>query len=243
MSTSPANLKIFVEGPDDSTFIKACIYQWFQVKISSSDASKDSSNVEGIVIELGGFSKHIMDFGKSTPLLARIIKSQQSSKIPWANIFIFDADDEIKDVKNGGFEKRKAYIQEQARNEGFSIADEELFLLPYNAKYRTSTGDIIHDGDLESLLTRVTAIPQIIECWDNYADCIKPYIQDNHTLSRKSKIFSYAEALTGFDSAGGRERKYLNTHHWNLDPTSQYLQPLHAFLKPYFDFTSNIPTP
>jgi hypothetical protein len=239
MSGRLTNIKIFVEGPDDSAFIKACIHKWLGDEVSSSGASKDG---DGTIIELGGFSKHVMDFGLSVPKVVRELKVQQTSKVSWTNLFIFDADDERKDPKNGGHAKRKAYIQQQARDKGISIADEAIFLLPFNAQYPASENPI-REGDLESLLLRITAIPAITNCWDNYENCIKPYLREQHTLSRKSKVFSYAEALTNFASAGGRDRDYQKIDHWNLDPASPYLLPLYDFLKAHFDSIPTSQTP
>lgn len=57
--------------------------------------------------------------------------------------------------------------------------------------------------------------------------------------ARKTKIYAYLEALVGESKKQKAKikeenRDYRNKDHWNLDPAHPPLQPLKAFLDPFF---------
>ncbi|MFY7997700.1 MAG: DUF3226 domain-containing protein [Candidatus Kapaibacteriota bacterium] len=229
---------ILVEGIDDAVFLRDVLRHWFQVEMKVYEHQKGHSAKDipatAQILALRGKDK-ISKLGALA--LRPIIDARQITSV----LVLFDADypdnDTKKQHKNrGGVKDRTLYIQEQAK--AVSIEIQGIFLFPFGDK----------NGDLEVLLEQLVTKPQITQAWDVYEETIKPDArilesEEQTLLSKKSKIFSYSEALTSFENAGGRERKYLNTNHWNLDPTSQHLQPLHAFLKPHFDSTPISPTP
>jgi hypothetical protein len=229
---------ILVEGIDDAVFVRDVLLHWFRVEMNVYEHQKEHSAKDvpstAQILALRGKDK-IRKLGAL--VLREIIDIRELTSV----LMSFDADYPDKDAKKqhknrGGVHDRTLYIQEQAKAVG--IALQGIFLFPFGDK----------NGDLEVLLEQLVTKPQITQAWDFYEETIKPDArtledEEQTLLSKKSKIFSYAEALTGFESAGGRERKYLDKSHWNLDHTSQHLRPLYNFLKPHFDSTPTPETP
>lgn len=233
-----SKILLLVEGIDDAIFLRDVIQDWFGHKLGVYEHDSEKPirdiSVSAQIFALRGKDK----IQKLASIFLQPIIDERSLTCV---LVLFDADfpdnDTVKQHKNrGGVAARTAYIREQAKQKNIQLQD--IFLFPRGNE----------DGDLENLLERIVTIPGITQEWDKYEQAITPMartLEQNevNVLSKKSKIFSYSEALTGFEKAGGRERNYRDTNHWNLDRTSQHLQPLHTFLKSYFDSTSNIPTP
>jgi hypothetical protein len=218
---------VLVEGIDDAVFVRDVIFHWFGYKLKFHEYNQHQSDAKGAqILALKGKDK-IKLLGPS------ILKPLIDERGITTTLVLFDADypnaDSKKQHKNrGGVSDRTAYIQEQANAVNISL--QGIFLLP--------TGN--QNGDLEVLLEQLVTVPTITKQWDMYEAAITPFSRpledsDRSLLSKKSKVFSYAEALTSFEEAGGRERNYLNKEHWNLDHTHEALTPLYDFLKPYFN--------
>lgn len=140
------------------------------------------------------------------------------------NLIIIDADSDAN--------KRKLEV------EGI-IAENEItasfFLLPNDSD----------EGDLETLLERIisTRNSQIFECWGNYEDCLSHISIEGRDAplsipARKSKIYSYLEALVGESRSQKKlakdpNRNYKNADHWDLG--SENLSDLKAYLDDYYN--------
>ena len=94
----------------------------------------------------------------------------------------------------------------------------ELFLMP--------NGD--HIGALETLLSDIAVKRDIIECFDQYKNCISQY----NSVDEKDKIYAYLDALLPekdkLKLIRDENRDFRNKDHWNLHHDS--LKPLLAFL-------------
>lgn len=133
------------------------------------------------------------------------------------NLLIFDADKK--------FNERKKELEEWKNSANLSF---ETFLLPNNSD----------PGALEDLLENIIAEENqpVFDCWNNYEECLKTKSDERKsftTPAKKTKIYSYLEALLGETreekkKIKERERNYKNLKHWNLN--SEALNPLKDFL-------------
>ncbi len=102
----------------------------------------------------------------------------------------------------------------------------KLFLFPNDAS----------DGNLENLLCEIATEREILVCFEAYEACIRGH----EAPVIKSKVFAYLDALlTDKNKKGNKHdlikeanRNYRNSAHWDLH--HEYLQPLKAFLTPFF---------
>lgn len=102
----------------------------------------------------------------------------------------------------------------------------KLFLFPSN----------IGNGALENLLCDIAIERKIIDCFENYQECINGY----EAPVTKSKVYAYLDALLPAnqkksdkkDMLKEENRNYRNTHHWNLKHNT--LNSLKDFLSPLF---------
>jgi hypothetical protein len=242
----PETALILVEGIDDIIFVQSVVQRWFGLSFDYYEHK--SEKFDGSKIHNAAKDKHIFGVGgkNNIGLLGPILKQffdvrcNKNPSMPF--LLIFDADFPSKidssNPERGGFSARQPHLLEQVQKVDSTFTKKQIYLFPEDHD----------DGDLEILLERIVAKPEITRTWDDYEARITPFSRtlegnERDILSKKSKIFSYAEALTGFESAGGRERKYLEKNHWNLDPKNKHLRNLHDFLKPHFDSTPISPTP
>jgi len=139
---------------------------------------------------------------------------EKNTDLEGVNLIVFDADED--------FNERK---QEILNFREFNNIDFELFLFPNNED----------KGDLETLLENI--IPEdnknIINCWDNYENCIGKLSKNLTIPANKTKIYAYLEVLLGKTQEEKkkikeRSRDYKNKKHWNLN--SDYLLNLKNFL-------------
>jgi len=168
------------------------------------------------VIKLGGW-EGIKDGGM-------INQFKKNTDNLGTNLIIIDADSDV--------EERRLTIR--------SIIDKNeitasLFLLPNNAE----------EGDLETLLERIINghNSQIFDCWEKYEYClseinIEGRVKPLTIPAKKSKIYSYIEALVDDSNAQKKlikdpNRNYKNTEHWNLESDS--LSDLHGFFDSVFN--------
>ena len=123
------------------------------------------------------------------------------------NIFIVDADDDLKDKEDKIHE-----IDEEA----------SCFFIPNNED----------SGCLEDLLNRIIAEKHAIvfECFERYQKCLDTN-GDYCLPNNKAKIYAYCEAILGGKSKKikERERDYLDMELWDL--SNDYLIPLKEFIK------------
>jgi hypothetical protein len=130
-------------------------------------------------------------------------------------ILIVDADD--------NFEERREEIITDFEKFDIPIS---LFLFPNNNGVR----------NLETLLAEIAIERQVIQCFEQYENCIQNY----NLPVLKSKIYAYLDALipenekANYKTDPRRDelRDYTNNAHWNLE--HEYLQPLRNFLSPFF---------
>ncbi|HEX3025133.1 MAG TPA: hypothetical protein VHP12_07975, partial [Chitinophagaceae bacterium] len=91
------------------------------------------------------------------------------------------------------------------------------------------------NGNLEDVLSSITVRHDLIDCFQQYEQCVNHYPQKlNH-----SRIYSYLDMIlypnaivNGKDLRKEEFRNYRNHTHWNLH--HEYLDPLYSFLSPYF---------
>ncbi len=119
---------------------------------------------------------------------------------------------------NGNYGNRKDEIDSQLLKAG--LGGIPYFILPNNGA----------NGNLENLLLNCTnpAHSSIMECFDNYYNCLNKY----HQPDLKSKVYSYVDALLPIaDKKKAREenRDYNDINIWNL--ATPELDPLKNFLQ------------
>jgi hypothetical protein len=198
-------VKIFVEGDGDKKFIQ--------------DITKYCTNLilDTDIIIIGGWEK--ISSSKNEGEAYRI-EFQKNNDMGGTNLVIFDSDDD--------FQSREETLIQWSIKYSLSF---ELFLFPNNND----------NGELESLLeTIINPIHQgIFNCWTQYENCVArlapTFRPQGYTLpARKSKIYSYLEALQGNTYSQKKLckdpfRNYLEEEHWNLQ--SPNLRPLINFLR------------
>lgn len=132
------------------------------------------------------------------------------------NVLILDADTESN---GGGFQKRKKEVKDTIGND----IQYDLFLFPNNKD----------DGDLETLLEKIINPNHkgLLECFENYEDCITSKDSIYETPNTKAKMYAYISSF----KLSSEERKDLskdwlfsNSEYWNLN--SKKLYPLENFL-------------
>ena len=128
-------------------------------------------------------------------------------------IVIFDADNDIQNSIDN--------IKNNLTNH--NLNDEDIFLFPNNQD----------NGNLENILINIAVRKEIMDCFDNYIDCIK-LLDDTNIPVNKSKVYAYLESIRGYNKKEIKEdkRDYTNNEIWNID--SDYLIPLKKFLDKYF---------
>lgn len=233
----PETALILVEGIDDIIFIQSAIQHWFKLsfdyyehKPEKFDAGKINNTAK---------DKHIFGVGGKDsigllgPILKQFLDARRSKNPSMPFLLIFDADFPSKidssNPESGGFSARQPHLLEQVQKVDSTFTKEQIYLFPEDHD----------DGDLEILLEHIVTKPEITRAWDDYEALITPFSRtpkgnERSILSKKSKIFSYAEALNGTKKANGSLRDYQNTNHWNLTHTSKHLQPLYDFLSKHF---------
>lgn len=141
-------------------------------------------------------------------LIASIQENLDNNK---TNILVLDSDEDFK--------KRETKILQDFQQFGIGV---ELFLFPTHSE----------NGTLEHLLCNITVKSDILECFEQYEECIKGY----ESPVIKSKVFAYLDALLPKNQKKGNSndriqdvyRDYRNKEHWDLN--SSYLEPLRTFL-------------
>lgn len=199
------SLKIFVEGDADKKFLQDVI------KFCTGIVLKDD------IIGVGGWN-NILSEGSKGEFIR--IEMKKNSDNFGDNLIIFDADVDFND--------RELSITQWSIDYNL---DFDLFLFPNN-----------HDnGDLETLLERIInpIHNDIFICWNQFETCLKGKnpvgMPHGYTVpAKKSKIYSYMEALHGTskkekEKCKDPNRNFLNENHWNLN--SPYLLSLITFLR------------
>lgn len=162
------------------------------------------------IIEIGGCNKELL--GKST------LSFRENTGKGGTNLLIFDADD--------NFEEKLNEIQTAREQLGLEF---EIFLFPNHELA----------GDLEVLLYNIVSDRHriVLECWEQYENCLEKQEYAYTLPARKTKIYAYLEALLGRSNSQKekikeRNRNYRNAEHWNLE--TNYLTALKTFLKKHF---------
>lgn len=128
-------------------------------------------------------------------------------------IVIFDADNDInKSIDN---------IKTNLKN--YNLDDKDIFLFPNNKD----------NGALEDILINIAVRKEIINCFDNYIECIKLLENINIPID-KSKIYAYLDSIKGYDKnkIKEEERDYTNKEIWDI--SNDFLNPLKEFFNQYF---------
>lgn len=152
-------------------------------------------------------------FGKDS-LIKFQTNFKQSSGRGVTNLVVFDA--------NGSYTKRLAELELKKVELDIQF---ETFLFPNDKD----------SGDFETLLEHIINPDNafILDCFDNFNQCVVTINPQLFTLNKKTKIHNYISVLVSDVAlAKERNRDYLNSEHWNLN--SPELTPLYDFLKPYF---------
>ncbi len=155
------------------------------------------------ITEVGGWN----NLEKNTPTIKRLNDEGHSVKI------IFDADDD--------YQERRAYIEKFKANNNLNF---DIFLLPDNSL----------SGDLETLLECIANDKhrRVLDCFQQYEDCLKKYEKTYALPIRKSKIYAYVDAFPKTNEQKKELKKenffYKDSEIWNLD--SEALRPLVDFL-------------
>ncbi len=120
-------------------------------------------------------------------------------------------------------------IRKKEFAEKLSLIDVKLSkIITYNTFYFPNDNE---KGNIESLLLKIAVNEKLITCFHNYINCIAPIIIRN---KEKSQVYAYLHALDK-DNKGiyqDNKRDYTITDHWDLNHPS--LEPLKAFLSPFF---------
>ncbi|MGA0556720.1 DUF3226 domain-containing protein [Larkinella sp. VNQ87] len=211
-------VQIFVEGVADQKFLQDIILDWYGIELSIGGIN-DKVGKPVDILELGG--KDAFDTPDKLKKLTPVFQTLAITGKP--ALVIFDADK---------FATNNANLLVHSQTYGF-----RFFLFPNNQ----------HDGDLETLLEAlIHPVNRVIfDCWESYESCLKTHkttLTDSGsftTPARKTKIYAYLEALLGESDSEKekikeRKRNYREPNHWNLDPANPVLQPLKAFLDPFF---------
>ncbi|WP_297286012.1 DUF3226 domain-containing protein [uncultured Brachyspira sp.] len=128
-------------------------------------------------------------------------------------IVIFDADNDInKSIDN---------IKTNLKN--YHLDDKDIFLFPNNKD----------SGSLEDLLINIAVRKEIINCFDNYIECIK-LLENINVPINKSKVYAYLDSINGYDKnrIKEEERDYTNKEIWDI--YNDFLNPLKEFFNKYF---------
>lgn len=121
---------------------------------------------------------------------------------------IFDADNDL--------ELAKENIKNQLGEELFDKC--EIFLIPNNKD----------KGNLETLMENIAKEKCVLQCFDNYTECLKTLQNKNRDIrlpTKKSKIYAYKYSF-GYNN-GDKNYKIDNTY---FDLDNEYLTPLKEFL-------------
>ncbi|MCI5786036.1 MAG: hypothetical protein MR025_01080 [Helicobacter trogontum] len=121
---------------------------------------------------------------------------------------IFDADDDL--------ELAKENIKNQLGEELFAKC--EIFLIPNNKD----------KGNLETLIENIAKEKCVLQCFDNYMECLKTLQEKNQNIklpAKKSKVYAYNHS---FGYKNGDENYKIDNTYFDLE--SEYLEPLKSFL-------------
>lgn len=141
---------------------------------------------------------------------ASIKENQENQK---RTIVIIDADID--------FQSRKKEVLKDFTDFGIPVS---LFLFPNDDK----------PGCLENLLCSIAIEQKILNCFEQYENCIVGY----ESPVIKSKVFAYLDALLPANKKKGdskdliqeKNRDYKNKAHWDIN--HEALSPLKEFLQP-----------
>ena len=151
---------------------------------------------------------------------------KQNTDESGTNLVVFDADE---DRNGGGFEKRKASLEDFKKKAGIEF---DLFLWPDNKG----------DGDFELLLSKVINAKHqcLLDCYDEFEKNVRqhdPQEEKYVTPGRKGKMYTYETLHKGLQKLGNEIKagywQFDNPEYWNLE--GEKLKPLVEFLTPYFD--------
>lgn len=151
---------------------------------------------------------------------------KQNTDESGTNLVVFDADE---DRNGGGFEKRKASLEDFKKKAGIEF---DLFLWPDNKG----------DGDFELLLSKVINAKHqcLLDCYDEFEKNVRqhdPQEEKYVTPGRKGKMYTYETLHKGLQKLGNEIKagywQFDNPEYWNLE--GEKLKPFVEFLTPYFD--------
>jgi hypothetical protein len=215
-----------VEGKSDKAFLEELLRRFFSAGDNGKGEGANSTISDVEIVECGGWTNLA-----SNNQVKRAIEGEKPVLI------VFDADrpDNDRPDDDGGFEKRLAAIQKKI-GELAKVAkvakvgtDIPIFLFPNNRD----------DGDFETLLEKMVREEHrdIVQCWQNYVDCItsKSYIDGNASKkynppTQKSKVHEYAAAIDSdvWKKQEGFNKTFAKDSVWNWN--SPALSPLKEFL-------------
>ncbi len=193
--------------------------------IEDSKNGKDANFLHCLICKL--FTDELPNYdiesiGGYTNLKLALPKFQENDDRKIKNIIIFDADD----LSNGGsYKSRRAELESQLKEMNVNY---DLFLLPNNSD----------DGCFETLYEKIVNPEhlRIIDCFDNYENCIAQYKTKSGSLiyktpEQKSKMYAYISSMPlNYKQHKTLSKNWMfdNSEFWDLD--NDYLLPLKEFL-------------
>ncbi|MFP6026108.1 DUF3226 domain-containing protein [Helicobacter pylori] len=150
---------------------------------------------------------------------------------------IFDADKKESQESDADFDNKLKYIREKFKEKRIDFPREQIFLFPNNRD----------GGDLETLLLKIANHKEVINCFEDYLDCIKKTEHYKPIKNiRKNKWYAYLEVLgleylytkkNIFDNIGGKVKNEYEEDYEKLKKAikfeSELLNPLKDFLEQF----------
>ncbi|MCU0424020.1 MAG: hypothetical protein MUF71_00205 [Candidatus Kapabacteria bacterium] len=235
MSKALPNHTIFVEGPEDSQFLRELMREWYHMKVTRPEAEKKTAEQEKSGKAGAGEFTDFMHCGGKTQFEKNAPAFQDSTLQGLTNIVFLDADSLQKDETVGGLDKTIELCLSLQVKHNITVSKAFIFpntILDVENKTVIKRGD--ETGDLETILHHIAVERRLLECWEKYEECVRNNAHEEEKKYQppgtKTKFYAYSEAvLRNADNAGGARRQYRNDF-WNLDPNQLYLQRLRTFL-------------
>ncbi|GAA7342640.1 DUF3226 domain-containing protein [Helicobacter pylori] len=165
---------IYTEGKSDKNFLSWCLDVW------KNEDHFDQAHFDIIYVE--GKDKLFSDeFCKRIENILKN-KNQEYRQV----CIIFDADKKESQESDAGFDNELKHIREKFKEKEIDFPKEQIFLFPNNQD----------DGDLETLLLKITNHKEFINCFESYLDCIKKKEHYKPIKDiRKNMLYAYLEAF------------------------------------------------
>ena len=211
---------LIVEGIADVVFFRDYIIYLEEKLIKNEDTLKEKNNK---FIRLQSESLEIKIFISGGYHQLGLISKTIEAHIDdgYKVLVIQDADNRVKDTKNGGVFLRLKYLDEIKEKYG---VDFETFLFPNHKD----------DGDLETLLLQIAQPNKYnnFECCNtSYINCLKEFVKEKYILelqADKDYVYNYIRMYHGHKKAKERDRNYC-LEYWDFD--SDVMIPLKKFFE------------